>query len=161
MRLFRAATNAQMNGTENVQGRNRERLGNADNSPLRIAQRLVSANSGAAQVVGDHAQIIGFDGAVRVISANGQHWDCQLALRDKFPIVDSVLGEGRELLERVVDGVRRCVELCVVVAGLLVDRRRIRRQFVVEAVEQNSFEFSFDPSIKGQTGRFAYRFVKP
>ena len=54
-------------------------------------------------------------------------------------VVDGILVEGAELFEGVVHGVRPRVELCVMLARLLVDLLRIGRQFVVKAVEIDAF----------------------
>jgi hypothetical protein len=61
-----------------------------------------------------------------MIAADCQHRHLQFALRDKLLIVDSVLRESRILsAEGIVDRVGTRIKRGIVLAGLLVDARRV------------------------------------
>ena len=54
-------------------------------------------------------------------------------------VIDCVLAEGGELLERIVHGARPCIKIRVVLASLLVDCFRISGQLIPETVEIDAF----------------------
>src|SRR5882724_9623028 len=88
-------------------------------------------NDAAGDIGGDEAQIIRHRRTEGFLRTNNEHQHRDLAtLDEQHLIVNRVLAECTELLERVVHSMRPSVQFGVMTADLFVDFLRVRRQFV-------------------------------
>src|SRR5438309_9038146 len=101
-------------------------------------------DDGALDVARDIAEFGLHRGAVGMVPANREQRQGQLAdLGEERLVVFAILCERCELAaEGIVHRTRAGIELSVVIARLLVDRRWISRQIVIETVEQDALATS-------------------
>src|SRR5205814_2466105 len=106
-----------------------------------------TSDDGALDVGGDIVQFAFHRGTVGMVPANREQRQGQLAdLGEERLVVFAILCERCELAaEGVVHRTRAGIELSVVIARLLVDRRWIGRQIVIETVEQDALATSNQP----------------
>src|SRR5436305_12016319 len=84
----------------------------------------------------DEAEIVGHRGVERFLRADRHYRHRQLtSCREQLLVVDRVLRKGAKLLECVVHGPRPRIKGGVVMARRIVDRLRVGRQLIPEAVE--------------------------
>src|ERR1700722_3205229 len=89
----------------------------------------------ALHVARDKTELGGHAGAERLLAAERQDRNRELALGQEGLVVEAVLRERDELLEGVMNRMRPRVEVRIVPASRLVDGAGIAGQFIPEAIE--------------------------
>src|SRR5712671_3541252 len=83
-------------------------------------------DDGARDVAPDESDLVGLTRTEELLRADRENGHAQLACGEQRLVVDRVLPERAELLERVVHRARPYVQRGVVLAGCFVDGLRIR-----------------------------------
>src|SRR5882724_6999929 len=117
-------------------------------SRLLLHDPVSRINDGFAFDIRGHAgKFAGKTEAIGMIASDGEHRHLQWAdLGQQRLVVLGVLGKGRKLAaERIVDGLWPGIEFGIMLSRGLVDGRRVRRNLVVEAVEQDALAPGDEP----------------
>src|SRR6202022_3805791 len=92
-------------------------------------------NDGGADVGADESNLFGLARAEELLRADGENRHVQLPGGEQSFVVARILRERGELLESVVHRVGARIQRRIMPAGRLVDRFRVGRQLIPEAVE--------------------------